>query len=72
MEFLQRKIVTDLFRPIIRDLFVIGLCTFTFYFFADMVKPGLVTNYVNLNAVLLFVIISGIVTVLLYDQRSEN
>ncbi|MBI4262159.1 hypothetical protein HY624_01390 [Candidatus Uhrbacteria bacterium] len=72
MEFLQKKIATDFLIPVIRDTFVISLCTFVFYFFADMVKPGLVTNYVNLNVLLLFVIVSGIVTVLLYDRRSED
>ena len=54
---------------LIRDIFRIALGTFVVYFFADLVKPGLVTNYINLNALLLFVIASGIATVLLTGKK---
>lgn len=54
---------------IVRDLFVISLSTFIVYFFADLLKPGLVTNYINLNVLLLFVIGSGIATVLLTSRE---
>ncbi|MBI5798413.1 MAG: hypothetical protein HZB10_00590 [Candidatus Yonathbacteria bacterium] len=72
MEFLQKKIVTDFLIPVIRDTFVISLCTFVFYFFADMAKPGLVTNYVNLNVLLLFVFFAGIVTILLQENNAND
>ena len=52
-------------KKIVRDAFVISLMTFIVYFFVDtLVKQGLVTNYVNLNILLLFVIVSGIATIL--------
>ncbi|MDO8581692.1 MAG: hypothetical protein Q7S16_02345 [bacterium] len=52
-------------RQIIHDVFVVALVTFIVYFFADLLKPGFVTNYINLNMLLLFVIASGIATILL-------
>lgn len=55
-------------RLIIRDIFRIALITFIVYFFADLIKPGLVTNYVNLNSLLLLVIGGGIVTILTGDN----
>ncbi len=58
------------FHRIAHDVFVIALVTFVVYFFADIIKPGLVTNYINLNALLLFVIASGIATVLTNDTGS--
>ncbi|MBI4276785.1 hypothetical protein HY629_03030 [Candidatus Uhrbacteria bacterium] len=59
-------------RTIVRDIFIVGLTTFVVYFVADFAKPGFVTNYVNLNALLLFVLVFGIVTVLLYDSGDSN
>lgn len=57
-------------RSIIRDIFTISLTTFVVYFFADLIKPGLVTNYINLNMLLLFVIGSGIATIVLTLDES--
>ena len=54
----------EFFIRLTHDVFVISLVTFIVYFFADVIKPGLVTNYINLNMLLLFVIASGIGAVL--------
>lgn len=54
----------EIIRRLIHDVFVIGLSTFVVYFFADLIKPGFVTNYINLNALLLFVTATGIATIL--------
>ena len=56
-------------HQIIHDVFVVALVAFVIYFFADLVKPGLVTNYINLNILLLFVIASGITTILLTEGK---
>ena len=54
---------------LLRDIFRIALATFVVYFFADLIKPGFVTNYINLNALLLFVLASGITTIVLTEDR---
>lgn len=56
--------IPPLIKILVRDIFLVALVTFIVYFFADLVKPGFVTNYINLNVLLLFVIGSGILTVL--------
>lgn len=60
--------IPPLIKIVVRDIFLVALVTFIVYFFADLVKPGFVTNYINLNALLLFVIGSGIVTVLTREE----
>lgn len=55
-------------RHIIHDVFIVALATFVVCFFADLIKPGFVTNYINLNTLLLLVIATGIVTILLTDE----
>lgn len=56
-------------KMLVRDIFRIALMTFVVYFFADLIKPGLVTNYINLNALLLFAIVLGVVTILLTGEK---
>lgn len=55
-------------KTLLHDVFIIALATFVVYFFADFLKPGFVTNYINLNTLLLFVIGSGIATILTGDN----
>ena len=55
-------------KTLIHDVFIIALTTFVVYFFVDFLKPGFVTNYINVNALLLFVIGSGIATILTGDN----
>lgn len=59
----------EIFRSVTRDIFGIGLVAFVAFFVADLVKPGFATNYINLNALLLFVILSGIVMVLISKNK---
>jgi uncharacterized membrane protein YqaE (UPF0057 family) len=56
---------------IIRDAFVIALTTYVVYFIAELVKRGFVTNYVNMNILLLLVLFLGIITVL-FDKDGES
>lgn len=59
-----------LIKKIMRDLFIVSLMTFIVYFFVDFfVKNGLVTNYINMNLFLLFVLGNGIVTILWPPER---
>lgn len=51
-------------KVFVRDIFRVAFSTFAVYFLADLLKPGFVTNYINLNVLLLFVIASGVATVL--------
>lgn len=62
-------VIPPFIRSLVRDCFTVGLVTFAVYFFADLVKPGLVTNYINLNLLLLCVIVVGIIHILLTDSE---
>lgn len=59
----------ELARRLLHDIFSVTLTTFIVYFFVDLLKPGLVTNYINLNALLLFVIATGVGTILLTPEE---
>lgn len=56
-------------RRLLCDVFFVSLGTFVVYFFSDLINPGLVTNYVNLNALLFFVIGVGVAHLLTDTQR---
>lgn len=58
----------QLFIQTIKDIFIISLITFIVFFFLDLIKQGFVINYVNINIVLLVCILSGIISVLVYDS----
>ncbi len=45
---------------IIDDIFYLTLITFIVYFVLELIKPGIISNYFDLNILLLSVIIFGI------------
>jgi len=52
-------------------IFKISVWTFTIFFILEIFRPGLITNYLNLNLILIIVVISGIVAVLLNDYEKH-
>jgi len=66
------KHVQQCTAPIVTDAFVIALVTYLVFFLTEHVKHGFVTNYVNMNWLLLIVIALGIVSVLLDDQDRDK
>lgn len=59
-------------KSTLRDAFGVALATYIVYFFADLVLPGLVSNYINMNVLLLWVIGLGVMTVLLTESRNPT
>ncbi len=54
-----------LLKKFIADIFYISLITYLAYFVLELIKTGLVSNYFDLNLLLLWVIAFGILTLLL-------
>ena len=52
-------------KKIIPDIFYISLVTYLVYFVLELIKTGLISNYFDLNLLLLWTIIFGILTVIL-------
>ena len=52
-------------KKIIPDIFYISLVTYLTYFVLELIKTGLISNYFDLNLLLLWTIIFGILTVIL-------
>ncbi len=52
-------------KKIIRDLFSISLFTYLTYFVVELIKPGLISNYFDLNLLLLFIIFLAAAEILL-------
>lgn len=59
-------------KKVLRDAFGVALATYVVYFFADLALPGLVSNYLNMNVLLLWVIGLGIATVLFVEPNSDK
>ncbi len=57
---------------IINDTFYLALITFIVYFVLELIKPGLISNYFDLNLLLIITIILGILITITkkYDSRS--
>lgn len=54
------------------DVFQISLFTFVIFSIIEYIKKGLITDYLDLNVIILICLISGIISVILkkYDSRS--
>ncbi|MBT4277267.1 hypothetical protein HOD96_00760 [Candidatus Falkowbacteria bacterium] len=49
---------------ILQDVFYISLVSFFIFIVIEIIRPRFVTAYVNMNALLIVVIVSGIIVVL--------
>jgi len=63
-----------LFQKLIADIFYISLITFIVYFMLELIKSGVVSNYFDLNLLLIWIIGFGILAIIMkkYDRRSQN
>lgn len=57
---------------IIEDLFYIALLTWVIYFILEMMIEGLISNYFDLNLLLIAVIGLGTLNVFLKSKNEEN
>ncbi|KKS41279.1 hypothetical protein A3H03_03110 [Candidatus Kuenenbacteria bacterium RIFCSPLOWO2_12_FULL_42_13] len=60
-------------KKIINDLFYISLLIWLIYFMLELLKEGLISNYFDLNLLLIFAVILGVVNIQVnykkYDDR---
>ena len=63
-----------LIKKLTTDIFYISLITYIVFFMLELLKEGLVSNYFDLNLLLIFIIIFATLTIIFkkYDQRSKN
>ncbi len=52
-------------KSLIGDIFTISVVSLVVFFTAEIIKPGFITNYFNLNLFLLWCILIGIIQVLI-------
>ena len=64
--------MTSLIKKITSDIFYISLITFVVYFVIELLKEGLISNYFDLNLLLIWTILFGIILIIFntYDRRS--
>lgn len=55
---------------LVKDIFIISFITYIVLFILEWYKTGLVTNYFNINIVLIICLISGIITSLVFKSDS--
>ena len=66
----------DLSKQLISDVFYITLITYVVYFVVELIKEGLISNYFDLNLLLLFVVVFAILEVIInkkvYDRWRKD
>ncbi len=60
----------DFFKKFVADLFYISLVTWLSYFVLELLKEGLISNYFDLNLLLIFVVILGAINIII--NRYKN
>jgi len=61
-----------LIKKILYDLFYIVLITYLVYFVLELVKEGLISNYFDLNLLLIFVVILGTVNIIINYRQNDR
>ncbi|PIW96037.1 hypothetical protein COZ84_00220 [Candidatus Kuenenbacteria bacterium CG_4_8_14_3_um_filter_39_15] len=61
-----------LIKKITNDIFYISLITYAVYFMLELLKEGLISNYFDLNLLLIFIIIFAILTIIFYDKKRTS
>jgi len=61
-----------LIKKITNDIFYISLITYAVYFMLELLKEGLISNYFDLNLLLIFIIIFAILTIFFYDKKRTS
>ena len=54
---------------LVSDIFYIWLITYAVYFVLELVKEGLISNYFDLNLLLILIIVFGVLTSILRVKR---
>lgn len=59
-------------RESVNEIFKISLISYLLFYLIDDFKNGFISNYFNLNILLITVIITGVLTVLLKSEKEER
>ena len=62
----------NIIKKLIPDIFYISLITYIVYFVLELLKEGLISNYFDLNLLLIWVIIFGILAIIFSDKFYER
>lgn len=54
----------DFYSKIINDIFLVSVASWAVFCLAEILKPGFVTNYLNLSLFLLWCVLVGIIQML--------
>ena len=60
-----------LMGEVIKDIFKISLVTLTVFFLLETFEPGLISNHLSLNALIIFTLVFGIITAVWHSQSKE-
>lgn len=58
-------------KEVVREVFQVSLIAYLVFYLIEDFKVGFITNYFNLNILLILTIISGIITVLLEEKETS-
>lgn len=61
--------MTSLSKQLISDIFYISLITYVVYFVVELIKEGLVSNYFDLNLLLLWTVIFAILEIIINKKK---
>ncbi|HOZ36951.1 MAG TPA: hypothetical protein PLR18_03950 [bacterium] len=62
----------EFLKKLTNDLFYISLLTWLIYFVVELLKEGLVSNYFDLNLLLIFVVILGAVNIFVNCRQNDR
>ena len=66
----QEKLITILALEITHDIFKISFITFLIFALLELRRPGFVVNYLNMNMLLGLVLVSGLVSLFLKNNKN--
>jgi hypothetical protein len=58
----------QLILKITKDIFIISFVTFVVFFLLESLERGFVTNYINVNVLLVICFLSGLISIILRDR----
>lgn len=68
----KKEIYWLMFKEIISEIFKISLISYLVFYLIESFKSGFITDYFNLNILLIITILSGIFTVLVQSEEEKR
>jgi len=64
--------IRNFLEMLIKDIFYISFVSYLFFVALDLLIPGFVSNFFNLNIILIISAVSGIITLINHNQKSHD